>query len=45
MFRGMSEMSEAEFDLKMKNAFSDAAAGKGRPAEDFFAEMERKHSP
>ena len=39
--RSMSEMSEAEFNAKMDKSFSDAAAGKGRPAEEFFAEMER----
>ena len=42
--RSMSEMSEAEFTAKMDKSFSDAAAGKGRPAEEFFAEMEREYS-
>ena len=40
--RSFWEMSEAEFNMKMNKAFSDATAGEGRPAEEFFAEMERK---
>ena len=42
--RSFGEMSEDEFNIKMDKAFSDGAAGKGRPAEEFFAEMERKYS-
>ena len=42
--RGLQEMSEDEFDAKMSKAFSDAATGKGQPAEKFFAEMERKYT-
>ena len=38
------DMSETDFNRKMEKAFSNAAAGKGRPAEEFFAEMERKYS-
>ena len=41
---GLGEMSEAEFNMKMNKAFGDAAEGKGRPAEEFFAEMEKKYS-
>ena len=40
----MGEMSEAEFDAKIGKAFEDAAMGKGRPAEAFFAELEREYS-
>ena len=31
-------------NMKMNKAFDDAAESKGRPAEEFFAEMERKYS-
>ena len=40
----LREISEDEFNMKMGKAFGDAAAGKGRPAEEFFTEMERKYS-
>ena len=40
----MDEISTADFDAKIGKAFEDAAMGKGRPAEVFFAEMEREHS-
>jgi DNA-damage-inducible protein J len=42
--RSLDDMSEAEFNRKIEKAFSDAEAGKGRPAELFFLELERKYS-
>ena len=41
--RALGELSVAEFDVRMEKAFSDAAAGKGRPAEEFFNELEGKY--
>ena len=42
--RSLEDMSETEFNMRMGKAFDDAAAGKGRPAEEFFTEFERKYS-
>jgi len=42
--RSIKELSEAEFNYRIEKAFSDAEDGKGRPASDFFAELERKYS-
>jgi DNA-damage-inducible protein J len=40
----INDMSIDEFDAIMEKSFRDAADGKGRPANDFFAELERKYS-
>ena len=42
--RAFGEMSVAEFDTRMEKAFSDAANGKGRPAEEYFSELESRYS-
>ena len=42
--RCLGDMSEAEFNMTLEKAFDDAEAGKGRPVEEFFAEIERKYS-
>ena len=41
--RGLAEYTKDEFNAKIQKAFDDAA-GKGRPAEIVFAELERNHA-
>ena len=42
--RSIIDMSDVEFNNKIEKAFGDAEAGKGRPASDFFSELERKYN-
>ena len=39
------EMSKEQFDAELVKGYEDAEAGRTRPANEFFAEMERKHRP
>lgn len=41
--RCLEEMSKAEFDAMMEQGFKDMEAGKFRPAEDVFDELEKEY--
>ncbi|MBQ0067111.1 MAG: type II toxin-antitoxin system RelB/DinJ family antitoxin [Phascolarctobacterium sp.] len=41
--RCLEEMSKAEFDAMMEPGFKDMEAGKFRPAEDVFDELEKEY--
>ena len=42
--KALGDYCKDEFDAKIQRAFDDATAGKGRPMEEAFAEMERKYA-
>ncbi len=41
--RCLEEMTKAEFDAMMEQGFKDMEAGKFRPAEDVFDELEKEY--
>ena len=42
--KSFEDYTTEELDAKLQKAFDDASAGKGKTAEDVFAELERKYT-
>jgi len=41
----ISTMSKAQFDAELEKGLEDIRAGRVRPADEFFSELERKYEP